>query len=92
MMIYLVYYIATGFLGFAVGRIGHMYGGHLEGPHHWIYGLLLMIPSFFFWQSMALFLLMMFGAGLFISDLKDFLELKFYGIDPPGDKRFWHID
>ena len=91
-MIYLVYYIASGFLGFAAGRIGHIYGGHLKGPHHWIYGLVMVIPGIIEWQSMAFFLLMMFGIGVFVSDLKDFLEFKIYGADPPGEKRFWHID
>ena len=34
------------FIGFAIGRFGDKYGGHLNLPHHWIYGLSLIILGF----------------------------------------------
>ena len=36
--------------------------------------------------------LVLFGVGHTISDLKDMIELKFYSVDEPGEKRFWGID
>lgn len=33
-----------------------------------------------------------FGVGLVISDLKDFWQLKFFSPDEEGEKRFFHID
>jgi hypothetical protein len=90
-------YILAMFLGYAVGRIGHILntkikGGNLKSPHHWIYGLILVILGIifqhYFWGVPAL----SFGLGIFVSDLKDFLDSKFYGVDEPGPARFWGID
>lgn len=36
--------------------------------------------------------LILFGIGHTISDLKDMVELKFWGRDEPGPKKFWGID
>ena len=83
--------------GYILGRIGHCHINDLIGnpawvPHHWIYGALL-IPTGThlmtgFWGLVIVF----FGIGHFISDLKDFLELKFFSPDAEGPKHFFHID
>lgn len=96
----ILFYISLTFIGYAIGRISHMYGGQLNVPHHWIYGLILMIAGLsfykYFHRSKILkrigIMAFYFGIGLFISDLKDFLQLKFFGIDEPGIKKFWRID
>jgi len=36
--------------------------------------------------------LILFGIGHIISDLKDMIELKFYGVDDVEVKKFWGID
>ena len=88
-----LFIIITGFFGYAIGRVGHILGGHIEaGPDHWIYGLLLIILSLFFIKYEIGIPLLSFGTGVFISDFKDFLHLKFTGADEPGPKKFWGID
>ena len=42
--------------------------------------------------NLYIFLLFAFGMGLIISDLKDFLELKIWGVDDVEVLKFWHID
>lgn len=87
-------YLAVVFAGFAIGRIGHIFGGQLNTPHHWIYGVILVIIGVVLWfykKEWALYFIL-FGLGLTISDLKDMIDLKFWGVDPPGEKRFWGID
>ena len=69
-----------------------MYGGHLNVPHHWIYGLILMILGAVFYKHDLGRAAFYFGVGLFVSDFKDFLQLKFLGADQPGEKKFWRID
>ena len=78
-------------ISYAVGRVGHIYGGHLNTPDHWIYGALMFLPGLFF-SNIYIFLLFSFGLGFIISDLKDFLDLKFYGPDEVLVKKFWGID
>jgi hypothetical protein len=80
------------FVGFSIGRISHIIGGHLKAPHHWIYGIILILFGIIFYQSNWGFYLLSFGVGLLISDLKDFLAMKFYGIDEVKEKKFWGID
>jgi len=80
------------FLGFIIGRIGHVFGGSLNAPHHWIYGVIFVIIGIIFRKKSWGIIVLVFGAGLFVSDLRDFLMLKFYGPDVPGPKSFWHID
>ena len=79
----------SGFLGFAIGRIGDKYGGHLLGPHHWIYGIILILVGTVFYSYTFGVAAIFFGAGHFISDLNDFLNLRFYGYDIPHKWRFW---
>jgi ABC-type dipeptide/oligopeptide/nickel transport system permease subunit len=73
--------------GYLIGRIGDYYAGHWDFFHHWIYGVILIIPGillhdYFIW----------FGIGLIISDLKDMVEFKVFGPDEKEIKRFWGID
>ena len=87
----------SGFaLGYLLGRVGHCYinvwiGDPAWVPHHWIYGAFFMMGSFYF-PLVWLILIFFFGLGHFISDLKDFLDLKFFCSDGDGEKRFFHID
>jgi hypothetical protein len=98
MVINIVIFLIAGFVGYIVGRWADNYLNFWIGdphwtPDHWIYGLLLMILSFFFFGSWWLYVFS-FGLGHFISDLNDFLHLKFYGSDnkDKSQRRFWHID
>ncbi len=88
----ILFYILIAFIGYAIGRIGHIYGGYLKAPHHWIYGLILIILGLIFYKNLLGLLVFFFGIGHFISDFKDFLHLKFYGVDEEGEKKFWGID
>ena len=84
--------LSIAFLGYAIGRIGHILGGHLNAPHHWIYGVILTIVGAFFLHAEWGSWLIAFGIGYTLSDFKDMLALKFWGRDDPGPKRFWGID
>lgn len=63
-------------------------------PDHWIYGFILMIAGLFYFNNNLGLWMFFFGAGFFVSDLKDFLRLKFMGPDNKAkeQRRFWHID
>ena len=80
------------FVGYAIGRIGHILGGHLNTPHHWIYGVLLIILGVIFHQHTLAQWAIAFGIGHTISDWNDMIALKFYGPDEPGPKHFWGLD
>ncbi len=96
-----LFFLLSGLLGYIIGRWGDNYVNFWFAgkrwfeylPDHWIYGLALMVLSLFFFGAYWVYVLS-FGAGHFISDLKDFWHLKFYG--PDGKERsklkFWHID
>lgn len=88
-----IYFMVT-FAGFAIGRLGHIFGGQLNAPHHWIYGIILIMIgiALWFYKKEWSFYFIFFGLGLTISDLKDMIDLKFYGVDDVDVKRFWHID
>ena len=81
-------------IGYISGRTGHLLGGISNSPHHWIYGLLIMIIGFFLYKkySKLYFLIGFLGIGIFISDLNDFLNLQFYGVDTVSQFTFWNID
>lgn len=91
-ILYILLYILIAFIGFATGRITHIYWGYTKSPHHWIYGLILMILGLIFYKILFGVIVFCFGLGHFISDLDDFLHLRFYGEDKEGEKRFWAID
>jgi len=89
----------AAFLGYLVGRWGDYYLNFwlkdpVWAPHHWIYGLVLIIIGVFFFKTNLGLWAIFFGAGLFVSDLKDFLDLKFIGKDNKTKKqrKFWNID
>lgn len=73
--------------GYLVGRIGDYYAGHWDFFHHWIYGVILLIPGILFHEYF-----LWFGIGLIISDLKDMIEFKIFGPDDKETKNFWGID
>ncbi len=87
-----LFYIVMAFIGYAIGRISHILGGHLKSPHHWIYGLILIIIGLLYYSEVWGILITLFGTGLFLSDLKDFLNMRVYGIDHVKRKKFWGID
>jgi hypothetical protein len=82
------------FIGYISGRIGHLIGGVSLSPHHWIYGFIIMILGLILYRkySKFYFLIGFFGMGVFISDLNDFWNLQFYGIDTVNIFTFWNID
>jgi hypothetical protein len=86
------------FIGFTIGRFGDKYLGYLDKiggipvPHHWIWGVLMIILGIFFHDSVWAMPIISFGIGHFISDLNDFLHLRFVGEDPPHEWKFWNID
>ncbi len=83
--------ILIGFVGFALGRCGDKLGGHLFGPHHWLYGLFFVLMGTVFYNHFWGIAVISFGIGHFISDLNDFLHLRFYGYDVHHEWRFWSI-
>lgn len=84
--------IAITLVSYAVGRVSHIVGGQLNTPHHWIYGALALIVAIIFRDKPWAIYLAAFGLGFVISDFKDMIDLKFFGPDEPGIKRFWGID
>ena len=85
-------FLIIAFAVFAVGRIGHILGGHLNTPDHWIYGVLAIIVGAIFYRHNWGVMLIAFGIGHTVSDLRDMLNLKFYGPDEVEVKKFWGID
>ena len=79
------------FAGFALGRFGDKYGGHLNTPHHWIWGIILIVLGIVYINTPLGIISLSFGAGHFISDLDDFLHLRLWGVDKPHEWGFWSI-
>lgn len=90
----IIFGLISIFIGYISGRTGHLIGGLSLSPHHWIYGLLIMIIGFILHKkySKYYFLIGFLGIGIFISDLNDFLNLQFYGVDTVNQFIFWNID
>ncbi len=95
----LVYLILAAFIGYLIGRWGDNYLNIWMKdpnwlPHHWIYGLMMVIIGVFFFKGNLEVWISFFGAGLFVSDLKDFWDFKFFAPDGKTKKtrKFWHID
>ncbi len=91
-LIYSELYFLVLFGAYAIGRVSHILGGHLKAPHHWIYGMISLILGIVSHNHALGIYLILFGIGHTISDLKDMVDLKFYGRDEPGPKKFWGID
>ena len=68
--------LISAFGGFAIGRFSDKYGGHLNTPHHWIYGLALIIAGIVYIDNLIGIISLSFGVGHFISDL-DVLNLNY---------------
>jgi putative Mn2+ efflux pump MntP len=83
--------LISAFIGFSIGRFCDKYGGHLNTLHHWIYGLLMIMIGAYCMNYFIGLLLFSFGIGLFVSDLDDFLHLRFFGVDKPHKWKFWDI-
>jgi hypothetical protein len=91
MMFILALTLCSLFLGFAIGRVGDKFGGHLNTFHHWIPGLIFIVGgSAWYWEPLGI-MTISFGFGLFVSDLDDFLNMRVYGIDEPHEWKFWSI-
>lgn len=88
----MIAYLIVAFAGYAIGRVSHILGGHLNAPHHWIYGVLAVIVGVVLYHHHYGQVLLAFGIGHTISDYRDMVDLKFFGRDEPGPKRFWGID
>jgi len=95
----IVNFFVSAFLGYLLGRFGDNYVNIWIGdpswlPHHWIYGALLMIAGILFFKNNLEIWIFSFGTGLFISDLKDFWNFKFFTPDgkTKETRKFWHID
>lgn len=95
----LVIFVVMSFLGYVVGRWADNYVNFWMGdpdwtPDHWIYGLVLMYAGILIFDGYIELYLFSFGLGHFISDLHDFLHLKFFGKDNKRRDKvaFWHID
>lgn len=83
--------LISAFIGFAIGRLGDKWAGHLNTPHHWIFGLVLIIVGIIFIDNWIGILFLSFGIGHFISDLNDFLHMRIWGVDEPHEWKFWSI-
>ena len=97
LVIQIFFYIISAIFGYLVGRWGHYYlnvwlKNPKWAPHHWIYGLILMILGLIFYRESIGLTALSLGTGFFISDFKDFLQLKFIGPDEEGKKKFWGVD
>lgn len=95
----ILFLILVAFIGYLIGRFSDYYLNFWMhdpawAPHHWIYGALLIVANLFFPATFLGSLLSFFGVGLFVSDLKDFIDLKIIGSDgkDKSQRRFWHID
>lgn len=86
--------IVITFIGFALGRLGHIISGNLPGPHHWfIPGLLLVVLGFIFRSFFLSLHMICFGVGQIISDFDDMIHLRIWGRDPKDTrKRFWDVN
>ena len=98
MILDILNYLLSAFLGYLLGRWGDNYLNFwikdVPAPHHWIYGLILVTVGSFYLENYLGLVIIFFGLGLFISDLKDFLNLKVWGRDGKNKKdvKFWNID
>ena len=88
----IIIFVCSIFIGYTVGRTGHVFGGIWSMPHHWIYGFFIFCLGWYLKKKKIGNILMAFGIGVFISDLNDFFHLRFYGADLNETFNFWGID
>jgi len=98
MILQILFFLALVFIGYVIGRWSDSYlniwmGDPFWAPHHWIYGIILIIAGLFFLEDyfLGIFLFSL-GLGHFISDLNDFMDLKVFGSDGKDKMRFWDVD
>jgi hypothetical protein len=87
---WIIIVIIASFAGYAVGRLGHVTNNKRRyRPHHWIYGLLLiLLGSLIHFHNIFIVVSMIsFGFGCFISDLYDFLDFKIIAPDSLRKKK-----
>lgn len=90
--------LAIAFLGYAIGRLSDYINILIKDPiwipHHWITGLVIATIGFFLLEGNLESYFIFFGLGLFTSDFKDFMELKFFAQDKKTkvDWKFWGVD
>jgi hypothetical protein len=82
--------IFSGLFGYLIGRFSDNYlnlwmKDPWWTPHHWIYGPILAIAGIFLLDDNWGLLIFSFGIGLWVSDFKDYLDLKFFGSDNKRD-------
>lgn len=86
-------YIVVALGGYILGRLGHKYGGHWRYvPHHWIYGILLIIIGAIYYQYPIALYLVSVGVGVAISDLYDLLHFRIHIPDQDPQKTFFGFD
>jgi len=89
----MISYSLSAFIGYSIGRFGHIYGGQIAFfPHHLIVGLFLVVLSLFWRNKYFKVMIFCFGIGIFVSDFDDFLGLKFWEADNVIVKKFWGFD
>ena len=94
----IIIFLVVTFLGYTIGRwidyINILMKDPPWLPHHWIPGVILMAIAFFYFKDIWELSIYSFGFGLFISDYKDFIELKLFARDKKTKNkwRFWNID
>jgi len=91
----MIYYFFTLFVGYAMGRIGHIVGGDISWiPHHWIFGLIIIIVPFFFKKvsKKTKISILLFGLGVLFSDFRDFLRLETFQPEDVSIVKFWGVD
>lgn len=90
-------YVVALLAGFTAGRIGHIFGGQIMWiPHHWIFGLLVVfvgVVCVFIKKIKYLGIILVFvGLGIFVSDFKDFLQMRIWEPDDAPIIKFFGID
>jgi hypothetical protein len=94
-MNYYFYYLLSLIIGYVIGRLGHVFGGSIAWiPHHWIFGLIIMVVPLFSRKitKKTKILIILFGLGVFVSDLKDFLDLKVFEPEDVYAVKFFGVD
>ncbi len=71
------------FIGYVLGRIGHVFYGSVDTFHHWIFGVILIgysTQDSIYFEKYKQYILY-FGIGLVISDFIDMTNFRIYGKD-----------
>lgn len=85
-------FIIILFLGYSIGRIGHIVGGSTYGLHHWILASAIILISLPLCKSKIGKMFLFFGLGLFFSDFIDVIHFRVIGKDVVSQYVFWGFD